>query len=477
MLPVPGATGPARTMEEAYPRRYQILAAVMLGSILGPLDGSILNVILPTISHSFSATMAVVEWVPMVYLLTIAGLVLLFGRLGDIAGYRRVFLTGLLGFVAASVLCATSPTIHVLVAFRGLQGAAASMMMAVPLAILTGSFPASQRGRALGIYALSISVGLAVGPSLGGLLTTLFSWRAAFLINVPVGLMAFVVALRVLPDMRGRAGRLDVGGAALALTALSSFLLFVTHAQQDGLTAFTATLLAVAVLSAGLFVRTEHRVRDPLLPLHLFRNPTLSCGALASLFNFMAQFVVVFLTPFFLQRVLEEDPGRVGLVMTAFPLAVLCVAPVSGTLSDRIGTVGPAVCGALVSALSCGLLATLPADVGSHQVAWRLGLFGLGAGIFGSPNNSAVMGSAPREHLGVASSLLGTVRTVGMVLGVAAGAAVLYASVPASLLRGGPLTEAQAGPYLAGLRHAYAVGACFAFAAALLSAARRWRRS
>jgi EmrB/QacA subfamily drug resistance transporter len=464
-------------MEEAYPRRYQILTVVMLGSILGPLDGSILNVILPTITHSFSATMAVAEWVPMVYLLTIAGLVLLFGRLGDIVGYRRVFLSGLVGFVAASVLCATSPTIHALVAFRALQGLAASMMMAVPLAILTRTFPARQRGQALGLYALSISVGLAVGPSLGGFLTSLVSWRAAFLINVPVGLVAFVVAVRVLPEMRGRAGRVDVAGAALALAALSSFLLFVTEAQQDGLTTFTVALLAIAVLAAFLFVRTERRSSDPMLPLHLFRNPSLSCGALASLFNFIGQFVVVFLTPFFLQRVLEESPGRVGLVMTAFPVAVLCVAPASGALSDRIGTVGPAVFGMTVCALSCGLLATLPADAGAEQVAWRLGLFGLGAGIFGSPNNSAVMGSAPREHLGVVSSLLGTVRTVGMVLGVAAGAAVLYALVPESLLRGGPLSPAQVATYLNGLRHAYAVGGCFALGAALLSAARGWRRT
>jgi EmrB/QacA subfamily drug resistance transporter len=462
-------------MEETYPRRYQILTVVMLGSILGPLDGSILNVILPTITRSFAATMALAEWVPMVYLLTIAGLVLLFGRLGDIVGYRRVFLTGLLGFVAASVLCATSPTMHTLVAFRAVQGVAAGMMMAVPLAILTRTFPASQRGRALGLYAISISVGLAVGPSLGGFLTALVSWRAAFLINVPVGLLAFVLAVRVLPEMRGRPGHVDVPGVFLALSALSSFLLFVTEAQQDGLTPFTVTLLLVAVVSAGLFVRTERRSPDPMLPLDLFRNPSLSCGALASLFNFMGQFVVVFLTPFFLQRVLEESPGRVGLVMTAFPLAVLCVAPASGALSDRIGTVGPAVFGMTVSALSCGLLATLPADTGAEQVAWRLALFGLGAGIFGSPNNSAVMGSAPREHLGVVSSLLGTVRTVGMVLGVAAGAAVLYALVPQSLLRGGPLSPEQAAVYLAGLRYAYAVGGGFAVGAALLSLIRGWR--
>ncbi len=458
--------------DAGHPRKYRILAVVMLGSILGPIDGSIVNVILPTITHSFGATMAVAEWVPMVYLLTVAGLVLLFGRLGDIVGYRRIFLIGLLGFAAASALCATSPTIHALVAFRALQGIAASMMMAVPLAILTGTFPTTQRGQALGLYAISISVGLAVGPSLGGLLTALFGWQAAFLINIPIGLAAFAFALRVLPEVGGRPGRVDVAGAVLALAALAAFLLFVTHVQQDGLTPATCSLLAGALIAGALFVRTEKRTAEPLLPLHLFRDPSLSCGALASLFNFMSQFVVVFLTPFFLQRVLGAGPGRVGLIMTAFPLAVLCVAPFAGALSDRIGTVKPAVAGGALAALACALMTTVPADAGAEQVAWRLAIFGLGAGVFGAPNNSAVMGSAPREHLGVASSLLGTMRTVGMVLGVAAGGAVLYASVPAGLLRGGPLAGGQAVAYLTGLRHAYAVGGLFALGTATLSVIR-----
>jgi EmrB/QacA subfamily drug resistance transporter len=453
----------------ADPRRYRVLSVVMLGSILGPIDGSIVNVILPTITRSFSASLAVAEWVPMVYLLTIGSLVLFFGRLGDIWGYRKVFLVGLAGFVAASGLCATAPTMHTLVAFRALQGVAAGMLMAVPLAILTGTFAARERGKALGLYAISISVGLAVGPSLGGFLAALFGWRSAFLINVPVGIVAFVLARRLLPEMAGRPGRIDFAGALTALVALASFLLFVTHAQQDGLTPVTGALLAVALGSGALFLRVESRSAEPMLHLPLFHSATLSFGALASLVNFMSQFVVVFLTPFFLQRVLAAGPGRVGLIMTAFPLAVLCVAPFAGALSDRIGTVGPAVVGAGLGAVACGLLATMPAGAGAEQVAWRLALFGLGAGIFQSPNNSAVMGSAPRQHLGVVSSLLGTTRTVGMVLGVAAGAAVLYASVPPALLRGGLLSPTQAAAYLAGLRHAFAAGAGFAALAAVLS--------
>lgn len=460
--------------ERGHPQKYRILAALMFGTILGPIDSSIVNVILPTITRAFSASLATAQWVPMIYLLTIGSLVLFFGRLGDIWGYRKVFLAGLLGFVAASCLCAVSPSIHWLILFRAVQGVAASMLLSVPLAMLTGVFPAAERGKALGLFAVSISVGLATGPSLGGFLTVAFGWRAAFFINLPVGLGAFAFARKVLPDMRGRPGRVDVPGALTGLGALATFLLFINLAQEDGLTRATWPLLAAALLLGTAFLFIEKRAAEPMLNLDLFRSLTLSLGALAALLNFMSQYVVVFLTPFYLQRVLHAGPGRVGLVMTAFPLAVLVVAPFAGSLSDRIGTAGPAALGTSLGALACFLMAGLP-WAGDVSMEWKLALFGVGTGLFQSPNNSAVMGSAPREHLGVVSSLLGTMRTVGMVLGVAAAGAFLYAVVPAQALRMADLAPAEAADFLRGLRHAYAAGGAFASLAALLSLVRARR--
>jgi len=449
----------------------------MAGAILGPVDASIVNVVLPTLSTSFGASLAAVQWVPMAYLLASGGLVLVFGRLGDLRGHRRVFLGGLLAFVAASALCAAAPTIELLVAVRALQGVAAAAMMSVPLAILTATFPPAERGSAIGLFAASISVGLAVGPSLGGLLAATFGWRAAFLVNLPLGLLAFAFARRVLPEVPVRAGRLDLPGAAAALAALVSLLLFVNLAQRDGLAPRTAPLLVVALASAALFLRRERRAAEPMVDLALFRSLPVALGTSAAVLSFMAQYVVVFLTPFLLSRLLGEGPGRVGLVLTAFPLAVLCVAPFAGALSDRVGSARPAAAGALVSALACVLLAAMPASAGLADVALRLALFGLGTGLFQSPNNSSVMGSAPKAHLGVVGSLLGTARTLGMVLGVAAAGAVLYAFVPASVLRGGALDPSTAAAFAAGVRRAYAAGAAFAAASALLAAAggRRWR--
>jgi EmrB/QacA subfamily drug resistance transporter len=457
--------------ERGHPQKYRILAALMAGTILGPIDSSIVNVILPTITGDFSASLATAQWVPMIYLLTIGSLVLFFGRLGDIWGYRKIFLAGLLGFVATSCLCGASPTIHWLIAFRAVQGVAAGMLLSVPLAMVTGVFPAAERGKALGLFAVSISVGLATGPSLGGFLTVAFGWRAAFFINLPVGLAAFFFARKVLPDMRGRAGPVDLPGALSGLGALATFLLFVNRAQQVGVTPATEALLAACLLLGAMFLFAELRAPEPMLSLGLFRSLTLSFGALAALLNFMSQYVVVFLTPFYLQRVLHAGPGRVGLVMTAFPLAVLVVAPFAGALSDRIGTSGPAAVGTSLGAVACFLMAALP-GAGDSSIEWRLALFGVGTGLFQSPNNSAVMGSAPREHLGVVSSLLGTTRTVGMVLGVAAAGAFLYAVVPAEALRMPDLPPAEAADFLRGLRHAYVAGGAFASLAALLSLVR-----
>ncbi len=457
-------------------RRSLVLAAVMSGAVLGPVDASIVNVILPTLSRSFSASLAAVQWVPMAYLLASGSLVLFFGRLGDLRGHRRVFLSGLLAFVAASGLCAAAPTIAALVAFRALQGVAAAALMSVPLAILTATFPPAERGKAIGLFAASISVGLALGPSLGGLLAASFGWRAAFLVNLPLGLLAWAFARRVLPEPPGRPGRLDLPGAATALGALAAFLLFVNRAQQEGLSTRTAPLLLVAVACGALFVRAERRAADPMVALSIFSSRSVVLGASAAVLNFMAQYVVVFLTPFLLSRLLGEGPGRVGLVLTAFPLAVLCVAPFAGAFSDRVGSALPAASGALVCAAACALLAAMPAGAGPADVAWRLALFGVGSGLFQSPNNSAVRGSAPRPHLGVVGSLLGTARTLGMVLGVAAAGAVLYAFVPASALRGGELDPATAEAFSAGVRRAYASGAAFAAASALLASAGGGRR-
>ncbi len=388
-------------MGVSYARRYSILAAIMMGSIMGPIDASIINVTLPTIAESFGVQISTAQWVTMIYLLAISSLLLFYGRLGDIVGYKKVYLTGLAGFTAASGLCAFSPAIHWLILFRGIQGLAAGMMMAVPFAIITASFPPTERGKALGINAISISVGLALGPSLGGFITSLSGWHFVFLINVPFGVAGLLWAHLVIPELKSQSGKIDILGAFTAFISLLSFLLFINRFQNAGLNYVNGILFLVAVLAGISFLHIEKRIAQPMLNPKLFRNATFFFANVSALLNFMSQYVMVFLTPFYLQRVLHYAPHSVGLIMTSFPLAIMSVAPFSGSLSDRIGTKKLACFGAFLCALAMYLMSHLAESASSSDIVWRMALFGLGTGIFQSPNMSAVMGSAPiSPHMG-----------------------------------------------------------------------------
>lgn len=450
-------------------RRYTVLAAVMLGGIMGPIDASIVNVILPTLSVFFNAPIATVQWVPLIYLLTISSLLLFYGRLGDILGYKRVYLGGLACFVVTSGLCGLSPTIYWLIVFRAIQGIGAGMMMSVPFAILTAVFQPHERGRALGINAISISAGLALGPTLGGLLTSLWSWRLVFLINIPIGLAALLWSFKVIPDLKGKPGRVDSAGAVSSFVFLFSLLFFVNQVQKTGLGLVTGLALIMAVIAGICFFYIESRSPQPLVNLSLFSNRTFSLGTTASLLNFASQYILVFLTPFYLQRVIHFPPDKIGLLMTCFPLTVMAVAPFSGILSDRLGTRGLAVAGGTVCAAALVAMALLPVSATALSVGWRLSFFGLGTGMFQSPNNSAVMGSVPRPYLGVASGILATARNTGMALGIAAAGLILYALVPPDAMIHEYLSGMEAVYFLGGLKYAYLCGAGLSALAALFS--------
>ncbi len=452
-----------------YTKRYTILAAVMVGNIMGPIDASIVNVVLPTIAQYFGVGVSIAQWVPMVYLLTIGSLLMFYGRLGDIIGYKKIYLAGLSGFVITSALCGLSSSICWLIVFRGLQGLAAGMLMSMPFAILTSAFPPQERGKALGINAISISAGLALGPSLGGFLTSLLGWRFVFLINVPIGIAALFWGSRIIPDVKGRPAKIDIPGVVLGSLSLLFLLLLVSRFHNPIADYSMTLLLLAAIITVIAFLRLESRVPEPMLNLGLFRSVTFSLANISSLLNFMSQYIMVFLTPFYLQRVLFFEPDHVGLIMTSFPLAVMAVAPFSGALSDRIGTSLLACIGACLCALSLFFMSRLPSHAGQMDVVWRVVIFGLGTGIFQSPNNSAAMGSAPKQHLGIASGILSTVRTVGMVMGIATAGAVLSAFALPAVLQTASLHNPELDGFLKGLSYAYMTGSALTAVAAVTS--------
>ena len=474
------ASDSAQVMKKGLDPKWLVLAAVMAGSFMGPLDGSIVNTVLPEITRSFGTDISIAQWVPTVYLLTVSCLILLYGRLGDIIGYRKVFLIGLSCFTVASMLCGLSQSIWMLIGFRALQGLAAGMTMAVGIAIITAAFPPRERGKALGIYAVSIAAALGLGPTLGGLIAEYLSWRYVFFVNVPIGLLAIFWCYRVVPQGVTKPGqRLDWYGAFTAFVFLASLLLFANRGQDWGWgSAAIISLLAVAVISAAAFLWVERRTEQPMLNLGLFKSRVFSFASLSALVNFMALYALIFVTPFYLAYVLGFSILKVGLVMAAAPVATLFVAPLSGVLSDRIGTRPFAVGGMCICAVGLFLMSGLGAASSVPDVIWRLVICGIGSGMFQSPNNSAIMGSVPVMRLGVASGMISTMRTVGMVLGIAVVGAVLYNLAPVAASGNlGQITGADAGEFMDGLRWAYISGAIIAAIAAVTSLAAVTRHS
>lgn len=443
------------------------LVAVGIGTFMSALDSSVVNTVLPVLRDAFHASVAGVEWVTTVYLLVVSGLLLSVGRAGDLHGHKRTYVAGFGLFVLGSALCAAAPNAAALVALRGLQGIGAAMLFANAPAILTKAFPTAQRGRALGALGTFTYLGLTVGPSLGGWLAGRFGWRWVFLINLPVGALAIALALRFVADDRPerRGEPFDRAGAALFTVGLVALLVALDQGHAWGWTSpAVLALAAVAAAALVVFGRVERRTAAPMLDLALFRSRVFTAATASAILNYVAVFGALFSLPFLLIQGRGMAPSQAGMLLTAQPLVMAVTSPWSGALSDRIGSRLLASGGMLLLALGLAVLA-LVAPAGSRlAIAAALGTIGLGVGLFVSPNNSALMGAAPRHRQGIAAGVLATARNVGMVLGVGVAGAV----VTTVLARAGGGTEALP----AAVRAALAASAGFALVGAVTS----WQR-
>lgn len=409
-------------------RKWLVLLAIGVGTFMSALDGSVVNTVLPVVRDTFGSDVAAVEWVVTIYLLVVSGLLLSFGRLGDMRGHKVVYVSGFAVFVLSSALCGLAPSVAALVAFRAVQALGAAMLFANSPAILTKSFPAAQRGQALGLQATMTYLGLTVGPSLGGWLTVQFGWRAVFYINVPVGALALLMSMRFIPRDAAaeHAERFDLAGAATFMAGLVALLLGLNQGHAWGWTsAPILALLAGAVLLLGAFLLIERRVPSPMLDLGLFEHRLFSAATASAVLNYICLYSVTFVLPFYLIQGRSLNPAQAGLILTAQPLVMAIAAPVSGTLSDRIGSRALSTVGMGVLALGLVLLSRLGPDSALSSVTLGLAVVGLGVGMFASPNTSALMGAAPKHRQGIAAGVLATARNAGMVLGVGLAGAVV----------------------------------------------------
>ena len=427
------ASAPSRPAAPGRAGRWVVLATVVAMTFMSTLDSSIVNVALPAMQRELAAGAADIQWVSSVYLLTCCVTVLVFGRLGDLVGKTRLFQAGVALFTAGSALCALSQTLPVLVAARIVQGLGASCATANNMGIVTEAFPASQRGRALGVVSTFVSLGMMCGPTIGGVLVASFPWESIFVINVPVGIAAFAVGCRTLPRDRARgtlAGFDALGAVLLAAAVLCTFLSLTWLAQ--GATPVLVALLVAGLSLAAVFVVHERRTPAPLVVLGVFRNAEFTCNVAAMLICFIAVGGTEYLLPFYLQDACGLPSDVAGLALTAIPAAMAVAGPVAGALSDRIGSFWPCLVGLVLYGAGIAYVGTLDEHAALALIVVAMAVMAAGTGLFQSPNNSLVMGAVDTANLGFAGSLASLVRYMGMSAGVTGGTTLLYGCMSAA---------------------------------------------
>ncbi|MBN1454275.1 MAG: MFS transporter [Anaerolineales bacterium] len=456
-----------------YSKKWLVLSAVGMGVFLSTIDGSIVNISLPTLVSSFQTDFALVQWVVLAYLLTVTTLMLGVGRLADIYGKKPIYTAGFVVFTAGSVLCGLSPTIYTLIGFRVLQAVGAAMIMALGMAITTEAFPPSERGRALGISGTIVSVGIATGPTLGGLIVQNLSWHWIFFVNLPVGIIGTWMVIRYVPAFKPPGGqRFDYWGALTLCVSLLALLVALTLGQRVGFGDRSVLLLVGTwIVFLATFIFIELRTEQPMIDLRLFRSSLFSVSLATGFMIFICLAGTTLLMPFYAQNVLGYDPQQTGLLMATVPVALGIIAPVSGSLSDRFGSRPITVAG--LAMLTIGFLgvSSLDAETSALGYVIRFLPVGLGIGIFQSPNNSAIMGAAPRNRLGIASGMLAVTRTLGQTTGIAVLGALWAGQVfkhAGGVLAGGA-TVAPIAAQVFALRDTFVIVSILIFAALLLS--------
>jgi EmrB/QacA subfamily drug resistance transporter len=457
----------AAPADYAAKERWWILTTIALGTFMSARDGSVVNAILPLLQRSLHSSEDTIQWVLTVYLLVVSGLLLSVGRWGDMHGHRPVYVGGMIVFLISSVFCAIAPSAEVLIGARVVQSVGAAMLFASGPAIITQNFPAEMRGQALGVQLTMTYLGLTLGPLLGGWMAKFWGWQSVFYTNIPIGIPALLMALRFIPRDRlsENKKRFDVAGAVLFLVGLTAVLVGLNKAHQWGWgSPSTLGVLAVgAVILAGFFM-LENRVQDPMLDMILVRKRIFALAGLSALLCYIGLYSILFLVPYYYIRGRGIGADHAGVILAAQPLAMAAIASFSGAISDKIGTKWPTTIGMVLMAIGLLVLAQLGPTSTDAFVILGLVLAGLGTGMFVSPNNSAMLGSAPRERRGIASGIMATARNIGMALGIAMAGAI-FTSVLST--QGKSPTAVMAGT------HAGFIGAAIV---ALLGAVTSWVR-
>ncbi|NRY60919.1 MFS transporter [Clostridium beijerinckii] len=465
-------------MESTDKKRWLILFTTVLLTFMSTLDSSIVNVALPVMSQKLAVSMASIEWVVTSYLIVIVGTILIFGRLADIKGKTSVFKLGIIIFTIGSLLCGLSNSLVMLVFSRILQAIGAAGTMSTSQGIITQFFPRNERGRALGLNGTFVALGSMIGPPVGGIIVSILSWQYIFLINVPIGILALALAMKTLPKSSNNSNeKLDIKGAILfgsTMVLLFSALTFGKEIGYDNIGIIISFVVSIILFIS--FIIVEKRIDEPLLKLEIFSNSLFSLSIFCAFISFVAISCSNIILPFYLQYVMKLAPSVTGVLMMVSPIILSVVAPMSGYISDRIGSEVLTFLGLIGTSLGLFLISTLNEYSHIGALIAFIAIMTLGNGMFQSPNNSLVMSTVDTKNLGIAGSINALVRNLGMVFGISLSTTLLYNRMSSQI--GYHVTgyiEGRDDIFVYGMQYVYVAAAIICALGAVLTAYRLYK--
>ncbi|MFN8441428.1 MAG: MFS transporter [Caldilineaceae bacterium] len=457
-----------------YSRKWYVMFAVGIALSLETIDTGIVNLALPTFVRTFQSDFATVQWVVLAFVLTQTALMLVMGRLGDMFGKKPIFIAGFALTGVGVLLCALAPNITWLLVFRVVQAIGVAMALALSMGVVAEAFPPSERGMALGMVSSVVSIGIILGPVLGGLILDTLSWRWIFLVSLPLCVIGLPVAIRYLPDVRPvkSEGRFDYAGGITFFILLFCFLLATTYGRSLGYGDWRIlALLAVVVIFFLAFLFIELRTKQPVIDLRLFQHRLFSLNLTLRFVSFIVYVGILFLLPFYNENVLGLTPRISGLMLTVPSIAFGIVGIAAGILSDRFGSRFVAMAGIVLLLIGALLLSTLSATTTILGYTLRLIPLGAGLGMFQSPNNSVIFSVAPKDRIGMVSSLNSVIRTLARSASIAL-IGTVWASrvvVHSSGLNGDSATNAPPAAQLLAMQETFYLAAFLVFVMLLLS--------
>ncbi|MEG0914969.1 MAG: MFS transporter [Christensenellaceae bacterium] len=464
-----------RTSPDYYAQhKWAILSVLIFMPFMVTLDTTIVNVALPVMVKDLHTDMESIQMVVIAYLIAVVASILFFGRMGDMKGKGRLFMFGTVVFTAGSLMAGLSHDLTTLIIARVVEGIGGAAALANNQGIITEVFPTNQRGRALGISGIAVALGTMLGPPIGGLIVTYLNWNFIFLINVPVGILGFLLALRLLPRGEKLKEKIDYRGTALLALSLILCFFALLIGQSKG---FAHPIVLFGFIGGGIllftFLWVERKTKQPILNLSLFKNQIFTLSILCVLIQFLAMGGISIIQPFYIEKVLALDAGTTGLIMMSFPLVMGIASPLSGALSDKIGSEVLTLIGLCIMTLGVFLLSTLTAATSAALLIIYLCIVGLGAGIFTSPNTSLIMSTAPKEKLGITGSINAFTRNFGMVIGITLMTTLLYSLMSTKVgyqVKG--YISGKPDVFVYGMQIVYIIAACILLVSVILTAVR-----